>query len=64
MNEADGENNDLDKYGEKKLLICPFRRQDLRKFIECILLEVIYKNKEHKIWEETPISFGKKEETK
>ena len=64
INEAVGEKSLLDKFGGKKLFVCPFRRQEFCKFIECILLEFTYGNKLHKLWGGNPIYFGKKEQTK
>ena len=45
MNLMVGENNCLDISGGKKLLVFTFRRQELCKFIGCILLAVTYGDK-------------------
>ena len=44
----------------RKRLVRPFRRQQLRKCIGCILSEVTYGNKGQNIWSEIPNTFGKK----
>ena len=64
INEAVGENNRIDDSGRKKGLVFPFRRQELWKFIRCIILAVAYGKKEQNIWKETLIFFGKNSRTK
>ena len=64
MKEAVGEKNCIDKSGEKKRLVHPFRRQHFWKCIGIILPEVTYGKKGHNIWGETEIYFGKKLRTK
>ena len=44
MNEAVGMKHILEISGGGKLLVCPFRSQDLWKFIGCNLSEVTYGN--------------------
>ena len=60
MNLAVGDKNPLDNSGGKKRLVIPFRRHEFCTCIGCILLEVTYGNKGHKLWGETQISIGKK----
>ena len=60
MNEAVGVNNCLTMDRGKKRSVCPFRRQELWKYIGCILLAVTYGNKGHKPWSEVPKTFGNK----
>ena len=50
MNLAVGENNCLDVYGGKIRLVHPFRRQEIWKFIGCIISAVTYGKKGHNIW--------------
>ena len=64
MNKAVREKNRLDKFGWKKQLVRPFRRQELWKCIGCILSEVTFGKKGHKLWGETQIFIGKKAQTK
>ena len=64
MNEAVGTKNCLILYGGKKWQVCPFRRQELWKYIGCILLAVTYGKKGHNIWSEKPKTFGKNLQTK
>ena len=60
MNEAVGMKDCLTMGGGGKWIVRPFRRQDIRKCIGCVLLEVTYGNKGHKLWSEIPKSFGDK----
>ena len=60
MNEAVVIKNRLRISGGNKPLVRPFRRQELCKFVGCILLAVTYKNKILKIWIEIPKTLGKK----
>ena len=64
VNEAVGTKNRLTMGGGGKLIVCPFRRHKLWKFIVCVLLEVIYGENGHKLWSEIPKYYGNKEPTK
>ena len=48
----------------KKWLVRPFTRKEFYKCIGCILSEVTYVKKGHKLWSEIPKYFGKKPPTK
>ena len=50
MDEAVGENNRIDKYGGRKRLFINFTKNDILKYIGCILLVVTYEIKGHQIW--------------
>ena len=63
MNEAVGEKNHVDKYGGKKHLVFPFRRQEFWKFIGLILLEVTYE-RGHNLWGGGQFFAGNKAQTK
>ena len=64
INEKFGGNNHLDKYGGNKRLVRHFIRNELWKFIEWILLAVIYEIKGNHIWGTTESSVSKKGWTK
>ena len=55
-----GERNHLDNYGGKKSLCRTFIGKEFWKCIECIVSEVTYGKKGHKLWWETQISVGRK----
>ena len=54
MNEAGVVRNHFTVNGGGKRLVRPFNRQELYKFIVCILSAVTYGKKGHKIWIEIP----------
>ena len=64
MNEAVVVNNRVTMNGEGKQLVRPFKSQVFWKCIGCILSEVTYGKKGHKLWSEIPKSFGKMENPK
>ena len=59
MNEAVCMNNCVTTNWGGKRLVRPFKRQQIWKCIGCILLEVTYRKKGHKIWSEVPKYLGK-----
>ena len=63
-NEAVGMKNRVTMNGGWKLLVRPFKGQELWKCIGCILSEVTYGKKGHKLWSEVPKYFGKYENPK
>ena len=64
INEAVDMNNSLTMGAGGRQIVCPFRRQEFWKFIGCVLLEVNYGNKGHKLWSELPKYFVNKAPTK
>ena len=50
MNEAVGMKNFLTMGWGGKLIVCPVIRQDLWKFIGCVLSAFTYGKKGHKLW--------------
>ena len=64
MNEAVIIKNCYTMNGGGEWLVRPFKRREFLKFIGCILLEVNYGNKGHKIWSEIPKYSGKIARTK
>ena len=54
MNETVGTKNRLTMGGGGKRIVIPFRRQEIWKCIGCVLSEVTYKKKLHKLWSEIP----------
>ena len=59
MNEAVGMKNCLMTDGGGKRIVRPFRRQELWKFIGCVLSAVNYGKKRHKLWSEITKYFGR-----
>ena len=59
INETVGMKNSFTMDGGGKQKFSPFRRQEFWKCIGYILSTVTYGNKGHKIWSETPKSFGR-----
>ena len=64
MNEVVCMKNRFTSNGGGKRLVRPFRRQEFWKCIDCILSEVTYGKKGHKIWSEVQKCFGKYENPK
>ena len=64
INEVVGMKNCLDISGVRKRVVRPFRRQELWKYIGCIISALTYGKKGHKIWSEIPKSLGKNPRTK
>ena len=58
-NEAVVIRNRLMMNGWRKQLVRPLKRKEFWKCIGCILSEVTYGKKVHKLWSEVPKSFGK-----
>ena len=56
MNEAVVIKNLLTMNGGGKRLVCNFERQEFWKCIGCIILEVTYGKKGHKLWSDIPKS--------
>ena len=64
MNEAVCMKNRVTTNGGGKRLVRPLKRKEFWKCIGCILSEVTYGKKGHKLWSEIPKSFGKMENPK
>ena len=64
MNKAVVIRNRFTMNGGGKWLVRTFKRQEFWKCIGCILLEVTYGKKGHKLWSEIPKSFGRITPTK
>ena len=64
MNEAVGMKNRFAVDGGGKRVVRPFNRKEFWKFIGCILSEVTYVKKGHKLWREIPKYYGKMAPTK
>ena len=64
MNESVGTKNHFMMEGGGKRIVSPFRRKEFCKFIGCVLSEVAYGKKGHKLWSEIPKSFGRTAPTK
>ena len=60
MNEEVGMKNRVTVGEGGERIVRPFRRQEFWKFIGCILSEVTYEKKGHKICSEIPKYFGNK----
>ena len=60
MNEAVGKRNCIDELGGKRRLVQKISNKEFWKCIECIILEVYYGKKGHKIWRKTNTSAAKK----
>ena len=54
MNEAVGMKNHFTMGGGGKRLVLPFKRRELWKCIGCVLSEVTYGKRGHKLWSEIP----------
>ena len=64
MNELVCMKNRLTMGGGGKRIVCLFRRQEFCKCIGCVLSEVTYGNKVHKLWSEIAKYFGNKTSNK
>ena len=54
MDEVFGMNNRFTMDGVGKRIVCPFKRQESRNCIGCIISAVTYGKKGHKLWSELP----------
>ena len=59
MDEAVGMKNRVMVGGGGKQIVFPFKRQELWKFIDCLISEFTYGNKGKKLWSELPKNAGK-----
>ena len=64
MNEAVGMKNRFTMYGGGKRLVRPFKRQDLWKYVGCVLSAVVHGKKGHTLWSEMSKAFCRMAPTK